>query len=338
LSIAATRARLPWAVRLVMLLVFATLFLLAAHAIDWPRLARELAGAKPLYVAAMLAAWSAVLFLRPLRMLLLLRAVVRPIPGDYRAIWAAHVIGLATNSIVPMRGGDLVMAVIFRRRLGVSVPQALSVILVDRVCDTVAVAIIFLGALLFLPTAAPWSRGLALALIVGLVAGFTAIALIVRMRIAFLAWLAERFARSERGMRWHRLAEGLLSGLGTFRTVRFTAVIVLISVMLWGATVLSYWVGIRAVIDGVPVAAAAFAVGAVALSFIVPLAPGGIGVFHAATVFALSAFGVPVEPALAFAIIAHALQLLSVLAIAGITLLVIGLDPRAVIRQREDPS
>ncbi len=325
--------RLPWSLRLPLLLAFVALLTLAARAIDWPRLAREFAAAQPFYVAAMLAAWSAMLFLRPLRMLLLLRAVSRPVAGEYRTIWAAHAIGMAVNSIVPMRGGDVVMALLFRQRLGVSVPQALSIILVNRVCDTAAVAVVFLGALVFLPAAAPWAHGLALALIAGLVLGLAALALMVRLRAPLLTLLARRLARFERGARWHAVAQDLLSGLATFRTARFTIVIVLISAALWGSTVLSYWLGIRALIAGVSVAAASFAVGAVGLSFIVPLAPGGFGVFHAATVFALQAFGVPVEPALAFAIIAHALQLLSVLVLAGITSFAMGLDPRAMLRR-----
>jgi glycosyltransferase 2 family protein len=325
--------RVPWTVRLPLLVAFAALLYFAARVIDWPRLGQEFTAARPSYLVAMLAAWSAMLFLRPLRMMLLLGAVSRLVPGAYRIIWAAHVIGMAVNSIVPMRGGDLVMALLFRQRLGVSVPQALSIILVDRVCDTAAVAFVFLGALVFLPAAAPWSRGLALALIAGLVLGFAVLALMVRLRARFLAWLARNLARFERGMRWHAVAQDLLSGLATFRTARFTSAIALITVALWGTTVLSYWLGIRAVISGVSFAAAGFTVGAVGLSFIVPIAPGGFGVFHAAAVFALSAFGVPVEPALAFAIIAHALQLISVLVLAAITSLATGLDPRAMLRR-----
>ncbi len=53
---------------------------------------------------------------------------------------------------------------------------------------------------------------------------------------------------------------------------------------------------------------------AVALSFVVPLGPGGLGAFEASTVLALSVFESPLEAALAFAVIAHVFQL-------GITML-----------------
>ena len=44
---------------------------------------------------------------------------------------------------------------------------------------------------------------------------------------------------------------------------------------------------------------------AVTLSFAVPLGPGGMGAFEASSVLALAVFDVPLEPAIAFAVIAH---------------------------------
>jgi glycosyltransferase 2 family protein len=329
--------RIRWALKLLLLLAFAAVLYFAARTIDWPRLGKEFASASPSYLALMVLAWGVVLFLRPLRMLLLLRAAAQT-PWDYRTMWSAHILGMATNTVAPMRGGDVVMALIIRQRLGVSTSQGLSIVIVDRLCDLIAVCILFLGALVFLPAAAPWSGRLALALSVGLVVGFVALAIMVRLHGPLLAWLARRLARFERGARWHAMAQDLFSGLATFRTARFTIMIALLSAFLWGATVLSYWFGIRAVIAGVSPAAASFAVGAVGLSFVVPLAPGGIGVFQAAAVFALAAFGVAVEPALAFAIIAHALEILLVMVLAGYAFLVMGVDARPVIRARETQS
>ncbi len=325
--------RLPWIVRLPLLLALAVIFYLGLRAIDVGRFARALETAQPAYVAAMLAAWSAMLFLRPLRMLLLLRAVSPVVPGDYRSIWLAHVIGMAVNSIVPLRSGDVVMALLFRQWLRISMPQALSILMVDRICDTAAVATVFLASLAAVPVQTAWAHGLALALMAGLILGVAALGLAVRLREPFLAWLARRLRRLKRSERWLALARDLLSGFATISTFRRASLIVAITVGLWGSTVLSYWLGIRAVIAGVSAAAAGFAVGAVGLSFIVPLAPGGIGVFHAAVLFALEAFGVPAEPALAFAIIAHAAQLLSVLALGAAASVAVGFDLRTALRR-----
>jgi uncharacterized membrane protein YbhN (UPF0104 family) len=68
------------------------------------------------------------------------------------------------------------------------------------------------------------------------------------------------------------------------------------------------------------------------------LAPGGFGVFHAASVLALSLFVVPVEPALAFAIIAHAFQLGSVLVLGTVALVGQGISLRSLVAIRKTSS
>jgi uncharacterized membrane protein YbhN (UPF0104 family) len=91
-------------------------------------------------------------------------------------------------------------------------------------------------------------------------------------------------------------------------------------VIMWGLTATSYWLGVKAVWPTAPFAAGGFAAAAVALSFALPATPGGVGVFHAVAVLALSLYGVPMEAALAAAIVCHALQLTSVLLLAGVAL------------------
>jgi len=315
---------------LLLLAAFAALTYWAAQTVDWSQLLKELAAASPFDIAVMLVGWIAVLCLRPLRMLFLLRATSREISSEYGPVWAAHIVGMGTNSVTPMRGGDVVMALIMNRRLPVSVPQALSVIIVDRACDTATVVAIFLGALVFLPSATAWSSHAALVLLAGLVLGIAAVAVMVKVREPLLAFLGDRLARYRFGVRLHTMARDLLSGLGTLQDLRLALIVFLLSVALWGATVAAYWFGLHAVWHGGSVAAAAFASAVVALTFVVPLAPGGIGVFQAAAVFALTAFGIPVEPALAFAIISHALQLVTVLVLAALALRGLAMFPARV--------
>ena len=78
---------------------------------------------------------------------------------------------------------------------------------------------------------------------------------------------------------------------------------------------------------------AAFLLSVVALAFLIPAAPGGVGVFHAASVFALAVFGVPAEVGLAYALLSHALTVLCGLSIALIWVLANGLDPRILARR-----
>jgi hypothetical protein len=82
--------------------------------------------------------------------------------------------------------------------------------------------------------------------------------------------------------------------------------------------VVFYLFGIWAVWPEGSFASAAFMAGAVTLSFLIPLTPGGIGVFHAAAVLALTLFMVPPELGLAIAAITHGLPFISIFVIASI--------------------
>jgi uncharacterized membrane protein YbhN (UPF0104 family) len=73
----------------------------------------------------------------------------------------------------------------------------------------------------------------------------------------------------------------------------------------------------------------------VALSFIVPLGPGGLGAFEAAAVVALSVFDVPLEAAIPFAVIAHAFQLGSALLLAMLAVTTQKVDYRSLLQAAE---
>jgi uncharacterized membrane protein YbhN (UPF0104 family) len=99
---------------------------------------------------------------------------------------------------------------------------------------------------------------------------------------------------------------------------------------------MSFFFGVRAVWPGTTMVMGAFLLGVVALAFLVPAAPGGVGVFHAAAVFALAVFAVPAEAALAYALLTHALTFVAVFAVALIWVLSNGLDPRILTHRVEE--
>jgi uncharacterized membrane protein YbhN (UPF0104 family) len=77
---------------------------------------------------------------------------------------------------------------------------------------------------------------------------------------------------------------------------------------------------------------------AVALSFVLPLGPGGLGAFEAAAVVALSVFGVPLEAAIPFAVIAHAFQLGSALLLAMLAVTTQRIDYRSLMKAAQKPE
>ena len=305
----------------------------AATKLDWRLIGQQLAGASLPAELAMALAWLAVLFIRPVRLLMLVRKMAPDINGGYWPIWSSNTIAMATNSILPLRAGDLTMAFVLRRSIGISAARAYSVVLVDRFFDFVTVIVIFVSMLSLAPTVASWAHELRVTLLAALVALAAGLWVIIALRAYWIA-LVDRLLSGlppPRSERWRARVRDLFAGLEQIDSLGAVVPIALLSVGLWAMTAVSYWFGAIAVWPEVSAAAAAFAVAAVALSFIVPVAPGGVGVFHGAVVLSLALFKVPLAPALAFALVAHAFQLGSVLLLGALAIIRQGISVRSLL-------
>jgi hypothetical protein len=301
--------------------------------VDLERVGDELVTADPWRIGAMLATWLCWLALRPVRMRMLLAATAPHTPVSYNEAFGAHALGNALNGLLPMRAGEFAMLWVLNRRAHVPAANALSAVVLDRLCD-LAGAICLLGvAILALPSR-PQSVVDGLAVVTATVLlGVGMLVLAVRMR-SFAVLLVGRLLPR----RWHgkilpRL-DALLTGLSVLARPAVLLRAVVLTAAIWTVTATSFTFGIGAVWPEVGLATGAFTVGITALAFLVPAAPGGVGIFHAAIVFALSFFAVPAEAALAFALLTHALTLVTGLAVAGLWTLRNGLDPRQIARDR----
>lgn len=327
-------------IRLVVLVLFCAAAAWTLSHVDWSELRSRLLGASPIHLALMSVVWIGSLFLRPLRFLFLLHALGQGQRARYVEIWAATTLGMAVNSFTAMRAGDVVVTLLLRHRLGIDIHRSLTVIVADALCDFFFVALLFLAALSFAPRSAGWTShaapvlGLAMALVI------VGVGLVVWSRRGLLA-LADRLL-GRLHARWIKrlraMAEDVLTGASAIAHWRVFLPLVVISAAIWAVIGLSYWLGLRAVFIEPSVALASFAMAAVTLSFVVPLGPGGLGAFEAAAVIALSLFGVRLEAAIAFAILAHALQLGSALLLAAIAVATQGIDYRAVLLAAKKPE
>jgi len=120
--------------------------------------------------------------------------------------------------------------------------------------------------------------------------------------------------------RWTKQAESLIDGFGVLREGRPMAEVVAWSLGVWLTAALTYFVLMQAFphpLPSLPFAAAMLVLCALGLSAIVPSSPGYIGVFHAATVLALSVFGIEKSLALSYAIILHGLNYVTLTALGA---------------------
>ena len=235
--------------------------------------------------------------------------------GSLVELFGVLMVGFATNNLLPARLGEFARAYLLRRRTGLRKSFVLASIFLERVFDGLAlVAIILLlsaSTLVNLPDWGQQVEWVATVLFVSVAAGIAI--LLYRHEFAgrVVAFVAQPFPT-----RISTFAVGafgsFVNGLSPMRrpsVVLSTCVLsIVVWIIEWAAYVSvasAFNLGLSAVQLG---AACAFLLVVVNLGIMLPAAPGYVGTFQFFAVSALAVWGVPHEPALAVAIVAHLTQ------------------------------
>jgi glycosyltransferase 2 family protein len=299
--------------------------------VDWTAVGRELADASPADLALMLGLWVVWLCVRPMRMRTLVRATGQGDRLTRNDAFGAHSVGMAVNNLLPMRAGEVAMIWLLRRRAGVPAGSGTSAVVLDRFCDLIGALCVLALALLWMPERpAAIERGLPI-FVGALLAGLAALALVIGLRARLIGIAARVLPAKLVPALGH-----LLDGLAVLGQPALLLRVALWTAAIWSLASVSFYFGIRAVWPPATPVMGAFVLGVAALAFLVPAAPGGVGVFHAAAVFALAVFAVPAEAALAYALLTHALTFLAGMGIALVWVLANGLDPRILTHRIEE--
>ena len=113
--------------------------------------------------------------------------------------------------------------------------------------------------------------------------------------------------------RWIGRMNELLDGLGSLTRLKDSLVLIFLSILIWIPILFAYQWGIRAVGGQVSLLGASFVVCAAALSIALPSSPGQIGVFHIGVTAAMLALGQSDGAAGGFAVVYHALNLITMI-------------------------
>lgn len=226
----------------------------------------------------------------------------------FRRVFTALNSGYLLNNVLPLRLGELARAYLISRTGKVSVPQALSSVLVERVIDLCTVlALLFL--LIPLVAFAQWTWN---ALGVGLVLALAAVAGLY-LAAAHSAWVL-RLARWGIGLltrvwggatRLENVFMGFLKGMMTLREPGRFVSACFWSVTAWACSGTSVWFIMLALWPPARPEMGFFVLVVTALGVAVPSAPGAVGVWQAAVMGALSVFNTPTEVAASIAIVHH---------------------------------
>ena len=223
-------------------------------------------------------------------------------------------IGYMGNNIYPARAGEVLRAVILKRKEGVSVSASLATIIVERIFDgVVMLAFVFvnLPELANLTDASGFVGNIQQAALIGTGAflGALAVFLLAAMFPHFTARVGVWFFSTVLPKRLHEriinLMTKFLTGLTSLRSPSNVLMVFLTSVLIWLLETGKYWFVMHAFDFDVSFFALMLMNGIVNLATTIPSAPGYIGTFDAPGIAVLTAYGVDHSVAVGYTLVLH---------------------------------
>jgi uncharacterized protein (TIRG00374 family) len=245
---------------------------------------------------------------------------------DLPAGRAFHILNVSylVNGVLPLRLGEVARAFLASRaQPSVTIPRALSTIVVERLLDLLSViGLVALGASTSLP---PELRAAALAGAPLALGGLIVLVLLAanqRFSLRLLDALLGALPALERFPIRH-ITQDIFAGVATLAKPVIFLRVVGWTIISWVLSVAAGWVLMFAFWETASWSASLLMIAAASLAIALPAVPGNVGTYEAAIVLALSpsAYGQPLETATAFAVIVHALNLLLYAIMGGIGLL-----------------
>jgi uncharacterized protein (TIRG00374 family) len=304
------------AIRLVGLLVSLAALWLVIHSVDLGACATVLSKANPIPLVACLAVIATQVILRSVRWRLLL-----PVPrcgGSLRVkrIVPVLLVGYLGNAVLPARLGEPIRAYLVARREDLDAAEAFGSVVLERVVDTATLAVVAFVASVVV-NAPSW---IVQATAVAALAGSAFTGALVVIGPGPLVRLTRRLVAHVPGA---ARADPVLGRLDDFargieRPCRSGAVVVaaIVSAACWMLDATTFWLVARSIGAPVDPAAALLIAAVTVLGTALPSAPGYVGTFELAAATTAGALGVSAAPALALAVLAHAMTLLP-LAVGG---------------------
>jgi glycosyltransferase 2 family protein len=278
--------------------------------IEWRRVAQIVAGASAGHLALAAGLATVTLFLRACRWRILLNAEGRVSVST--AFWATTA-GYFGNNFLPARAGELVRTFMISSRSGLETAFVLATALSERVADAVVLVVISACVLLILPAQTGWLAAAARPFAILGLLGALGIAILpllgplLRGAIdrtplpqALRARLVIAVDHGLRGMRaFHDL--GRLSGFFVF------------TVLIWfldalGSVVVASALGFR-----IPMSVAFLLIASLGLGSALPSTPGYVGIYQFVAVVVLTPFGFSRTDAIAYILVAQALNYVVIL-------------------------
>ena len=289
---------------------------LALQRIGLEPVARAMLAATPVWVLVAFALMCASMLLRAEAWHAILRAALPGLPVRRRDTARGTMIGVLMSATLPARLGEPSRALIVARRLG-RMRDRFPVVLGTMVSQTLLniLALTVLGSVMFATVGI--FRGGEDALVIATLAPVVVLALVLAAPWLLRRGKPTRFQRVQQAATAARCAMvRVRSGLQVFRRPRLGGWAALMQLSAWAIQWLACYLLLVALglDERAGMGAAAAVLFAVNVTAALPATPSNLGVFQAACVAVLSAYGVGKTDALAYGIILQAVEIATALA------------------------
>jgi len=297
------------------LIISALSLYLVLRKIDYAQLWSELSSANYWWILPGVGVYFIGLWVRAWRWHYLLRPL-KVIPT--RTMFPIVTIGYAGNNIFPARAGEVVRAVILKRKEGVPFSASFATIIVERVFDgIVMLAFVFvnLSELGRLSNVSIEIGGLGLGVqdvavwgsvaFFGALATFLAAAMFPAVTERILTALVTRFIPERIQPKVLDVAKRFLGGLESLRSPFDALMVFFTSVIIWLLETVKYWFVMHAFGFTVSFFALMLMNGVVNLMTTIPSAPGYLGTFDLPGIAVLEAYNVAREAAASYTFVLH---------------------------------
>ena len=230
-------------------------------------------------------------------------------------------IGYMGNNIYPARAGEVLRAIVLKRRQGVPVSASLATIIVERILDgVVMLAFVFvnLSELMRLSgvsvSVGSWRVGIqdvavwGSVIFIGALLVFLLAAMFPRPAEKLVAWFVNRLVPARLREKVLGISNRFLGGLESLRSPVDALMVFLTSIVIWLLETGKYWFVMHAFPGhGFPVSFFTLMLmnGVVNLATTIPSAPGYVGTFDAPGIAVLQAYGVEKATATGYTLVLH---------------------------------
>jgi hypothetical protein len=221
-------------------------------------------------------------------------------------IVAATMIGYLFNNIMPARAGEAARVVALTQRAGTPPAEIVGTVVVERAYDVLSILIIFFCAAPWLPRVSWFGPAAVFAAVLAAVfaAAIWVLAVHGDRPLRFVLRPLARLPRLTQE-RVEGFTADLATGLSGLRDRRVAFEAFVWSIAIWLVSALWAWLVLLAFQPKLDFAAGVLVIVALGLAMILPSPPAAVGVFEAAALLALKAYGISQTAALPYALVLH---------------------------------